>query len=251
MNKERFVEQRLSHTGHYRLVWLFQRIGKINLQRRCGRDEQKEQWLAFAIIIIGIIMLLNQHINLLTAAALILLTIGMVQVRKGDTHKGHRYLAIGGCLLLLGNLMIVFLIVLASLAYFYSKTKDASAWRCHAQTEFLARYYWDQVPWTLRSMSLWHAIGEVNADLSLSIPEEKQTIILLQGVMGNVRLTLPEDYGVEIEASVMFGRISLNGEKDSGMMNKLIWRTPGYETSEHKAKFVISYIVGDLSIRNP
>ncbi|MBY0220451.1 cell wall-active antibiotics response protein LiaF [Paenibacillus illinoisensis] len=213
---------------------------------------KKEQWLAFAIIIIGIIMLLNQHINLLTAAALILLTIGMVQVRKGDTHKGHRYLAIGGCLLLLGNLMIVFLIVLASLAYFYSKNKKM---HLHGDVmrkqNFLARYYWDQVPWTLRSMSLWHAIGEVNADLSLSIPEEKQTIILLQGVMGNVRLTLPEDYGVEIEASVMFGRISLNGEKDSGMMNKLIWRTPGYETSEHKAKFVISYIVGDLSIRNP
>ncbi|MBE7682748.1 cell wall-active antibiotics response protein LiaF [Paenibacillus sp. P13VS] len=213
---------------------------------------KKEQWLAFAIIIIGIIMLLNQHINLLTAAALILLTIGMVQVRKGDTHKGHRYLAIGGCLLLLGNLMIVFLIVLASLAYFYSKNKKM---HLHGDVmrkqNFLARYYWDQVPWTLRSMSLWHAIGEVNADLSLSIPEEKQTIVLLQGVMGNVRLTLPEDYGVEIEASVMFGRISLNGEKDSGMMNKLIWRTPGYETSEHKAKFVISYIVGDLSILNP
>ncbi|MGG4482586.1 cell wall-active antibiotics response protein LiaF [Paenibacillus illinoisensis] len=213
---------------------------------------KKEQWLAFAIIIIGIIMLLNQHINLLTAAALILLTIGMVQVRKGDTHKGHRYLAIGGCLLLLGNLMIVFLIVLASLAYFYSKNKKM---HLHGDVmrkqNFLARYYWDQVPWTLRSMSLWHAIGEVNADLSLSIPEEKQTIVLLQGVMGNVRLTLPEDYGVEIEASVMFGRISLNGEKDSGMMNKLIWRTPGYETSEHKAKFVISYIVGDLSIHNP
>ncbi|MGF9700132.1 cell wall-active antibiotics response protein LiaF [Paenibacillus sp. MABNR03] len=213
---------------------------------------KKEQWLAFAIIIIGVVMLLNQHINLLTAAALILLTIGMVQIRKGDTHKGYRYLAIGGCLLLLGNLMIVFLIVLASLAYFYSKNKKI---HLHGDVmrkqNFMARYYWDQGPWTLRSMSLWHALGEINADLSLSIPEEKQTIVLLQGVMGNVRLTLPEDYGVEIEASVLFGRINLNGEKDSGMMNKLIWRTPGYETSEHKAKFVISYIVGDLSISNP
>ncbi len=69
--------------------------------------------------------------------------------------------------------------------------------------------------------------------------------------MGNVRLTLPEDYGVEIEAFVLFGRVNLNGEQDSGMMNKIIWRTPGYESSEHKAKFVISYIVGDLSISNP
>ncbi|WP_458124069.1 cell wall-active antibiotics response protein LiaF [Paenibacillus sp. Z3-2] len=212
----------------------------------------KSKWLAVVIIIIGTFMLLNQNINLLTAAALILLTIGMLQVRKGDTHKGYRYLGIGAALLLLDNLMIVFLIVLASLAYFYSKNKkiylDDGVMKKH---NFMARYYWDQPSWTLRSMSLWHAMGEVNADLSLSIPEEKQTIVLLQGVMGNVRLTLPEDYGVEIEASVLFGRINLLGEQDSGMMNKLVWRTPGYESSEHKAKFVISYIVGDLSISNP
>jgi len=91
----------------------------------------------------------------------------------------------------------------------------------------------------------------IDVSVSVSIPEEKQTIVLLQGVMGNVRLTLPEDYGVEIEASVLFGRINLLGEQDSGMMNKLVWRTPGYESSEHKAKFVISYIVGDLNISNP
>lgn len=68
--------------------------------------------------------------------------------------------------------------------------------------------------------------------------------------MGNVCLILFEDYGVEIEVLVMFGWISLNGEKDSGMMNKLIWRMFGYEISEYKVKFVIFYIVGDLSICN-
>ncbi|MBB6020925.1 lia operon protein LiaF [Paenibacillus sp. JGP012] len=213
---------------------------------------RKSQWLAIIIIIVGMLMLFNRHMNLLTAAALILLTVGMLQIRKGDTHKGYRYLGIGAALLLLDNLMIVFLIVLASLAYFYSKNKKIHfhdyVWK---KQNFMARYYWDQSSWRLRSMSLWHAIGEVNADLSLSIPEEKQTIVLLQGVMGNVRLTLPEDYGVEIEASVLFGRINLLGEQDSGMMNKLVWRTPGYESSEHKVKFVISYIVGDLNIRNP
>ncbi|OPG96730.1 hypothetical protein B2I21_19630 [Chryseobacterium mucoviscidosis] len=213
---------------------------------------KKGQWLAVVIIVIGMFMLLNRNINLLTVAALILLTIGMVQVRKGDTHKGYRCLGIGAALLLLDNLMIVFLMVLASLAYFYSKNKKIHLHgNVMRKQNFMARYYWDQTPWTLRSMSLWHALGEVNADLSLSIPEEKQTIVLLQGVMGNVRLTLPEDYGVEIEATVLFGRISVNGEQDSGMMNKLVWRTPGYESSEHKAKFVISYIVGDLNISNP
>ncbi|MGQ8874235.1 cell wall-active antibiotics response protein LiaF [Paenibacillus sp. TSA_86.1] len=213
---------------------------------------KRSHWLAVIIVIVGFLMLFNRNMNLLTAAALILLTVGMLQIRKGETRKGYRYLGIGAALLLLDNLMIVFLIVLASLAYFYSKNK-----KIHLHDDvmkkqnFMARYYWDQSSWRLRSMSLWHAIGEVNADLSLSIPEEKQTIVLLQGVMGNVHLILPEDYGVEIEASVLFGRINLLGEQDSGMMNQLIWRTPGYESSEHKVKFVISYIVGDLNIHNP
>ncbi|CAI6083479.1 hypothetical protein PAECIP112173_03928 [Paenibacillus sp. JJ-100] len=213
---------------------------------------KRNQWFAVIIIVIGCLMLFNRSMNLLTAAALILLTVGMLQVRKGETKKGYRYLGVGAALLLLDNLMIVFLIVLASLAYFYSKNQ-----KIHLHDDvmkkqnFMARYYWDQSSWRLRSMSLWHAIGEVNADLSLSIPEEKQTIVLLQGVMGNVRLTLPEHYGVEIEASVLFGRINLLGEQDSGMMNRLVWRTPGYESSEHKVKFVISYIVGDLNIYNP
>lgn len=213
---------------------------------------KKNQWLAVLIIVIGVLMLLNQNMNFLTLAALILLTYGMVQVQKGATRKGYRCLGIGAALLLLDNLMIVFLIVLASLAFFYSKTKKIHLnENVMRRQNFLARYYWDQQAWRLQSMSLWHAMGEVNADLSLSIPEEKQNIVLLQGVMGNVRLTLPEDYGVEIEAFVLFGRVNLNGEQDSGMMNKIIWRTPGYESSEHKAKFVISYIVGDLSISNP
>ena len=213
---------------------------------------KKSHWIAVIIIVVGFLMLFNRNMNLLTAAALILLTVGMLQIRKGETKKGYRYLGVGAALLLLDNLMIVFLIVLASLAYFYSKNK-----KIHLHDDvmkkqnFMARYYWDQPSWRLRSMSLWHAIGEVNADLSLSIPEEKQTIVLLQGVMGNVRLTLPEDYGVEIEASVLFGRINLLGEQDSGMMNRLVWRTPGYESSEYKVKFVISYIVGDLNIHNP
>ncbi|WP_145415170.1 cell wall-active antibiotics response protein LiaF [Paenibacillus xylanexedens] len=213
---------------------------------------KKSHWIAVIIIVVGFLMLFNRNMNLLTAAALILLTVGMLQIRKGETKKGYRYLGVGAALLLLDNLMIVFIIVLASLAYFYSKNK-----KIHLHDDvmkkqnFMARYYWDQSSWRLRSMSLWHAIGEVNADLSLSIPEEKQTIVLLQGVMGNVRLTLPEDYGVEIEASVLFGRINLLGEQDSGMMNRLVWRTPGYESSEYKVKFVISYIVGDLNIHNP
>ena len=55
-----------------------------------------------------VLMLFNRNMNLLTAAALILLTVGMLQIRKGETKKGYRYLGVGAALLLLDNLMIVF-----------------------------------------------------------------------------------------------------------------------------------------------
>lgn len=101
----------------------------------------------------------------------------------------------------------------------------------------------------LRNTSIWHVIGEVDADLSLAIPETKETVVYLQGVMGDIDLSIPEDYGVEIEAFVLLGKQQFGNDQKGGAMNRLVYRTPGYENSEYKAKFVISYLIGDLNVR--
>lgn len=61
---------------------------------------KRSHWIAVIIIVVGFLMLFNRNMNLLTVAALVLLTLGMLQVRKGETHKGYRYLGVGGALFL-------------------------------------------------------------------------------------------------------------------------------------------------------
>ena len=40
-------------------------------------------------------------------------------------------------------------------------------------------------------MSFWHAIGEIRMDMSLAVPEDKETTIVLQGLVGDLDLIVP------------------------------------------------------------
>jgi len=72
---------------------------------------------------------------------------------------------------------------------------------------------------------------------------------MFQGIVGDVDLVIPEDYGVEIEAFVLFGQIDFSHDKETGMLNRLYWKSPNYETRDQKVKIIISYLVGDVDIR--
>ncbi|MOA67584.1 hypothetical protein D3C78_1948280 [compost metagenome] len=60
---------------------------------------------------------------------------------------------------------------------------------------------------------------------------------------------IPDDYGVEIEAFVMFGQIDFDPHKETGIMNRLYWKSPNYDQREQKVKIIISYLIGDVDIR--
>ena len=60
---------------------------------------------------------------------------------------------------------------------------------------------------------------------------------------------IPDYYGVEIEASILFGSIHMDDRKETGILNRVRYKSPNYETSEYKVKFIVSYLGGDLNIR--
>ncbi len=104
-------------------------------------------------------------------------------------------------------------------------------------------------PWILRNSSTWYIIGETYIDLSLAILEQKETTVILQGVVGDVDIKVPDDIGVAVTASISFGQIQVANERESGVMNKLVWQSPNYELCDHRVKLVLSYIVGDIKIK--
>nr|WP_255570880.1 cell wall-active antibiotics response protein LiaF [Cohnella sp. CFH 77786] len=107
----------------------------------------------------------------------------------------------------------------------------------------------DEQSWVLQSMSFWQAVGEIRMDMTLAIPEEKETTIVLQGLVGDVDLTVPEDYGLQVEASVFVGQIGYKQSRDGGMLHRLSWRSPDYDSREYRLKLQLFYLVGDIKIR--
>ena len=51
------------------------------------------------------------------------------------------------------------------------------------------------------------------------------------------------------EASILFGSIHMDDRKETGILNRVRYKSPNYETSEYKVKFIVSYLGGDLNIR--
>ncbi|SFS92411.1 cell wall-active antibiotics response protein LiaF [Paenibacillus sp. 453mf] len=210
----------------------------------------RKQFFAILAIGIGLLMLLGDFISFFTIVALLLLIYGYFKFQSGNAKKGRTYLGVGAAILILDNLIFVVGVTLISLGVFYWKGRKVQPREGYIINQnFMSNFAWDEEPWMLRNTSIWHVIGEVDADLSLAIPETKETVVYLQGVMGDIDLSIPEDYGVEIEAFVLLGKQQFGNDQKGGAMNRLVYRTPGYENSEYKAKFVISYLIGDLNVR--
>ncbi|MBO2943916.1 cell wall-active antibiotics response protein [Paenibacillus sp. F411] len=211
---------------------------------------EKNSGIAFVLIGLGIFLLFGKWIGFFTVVALLLVAAGIQQIRVGWPKRGYVLLGVGSVMLLLDHLMLVIGIGLISLGFFYGKVKKAHRNdRFHQQQTFMSNFDWDRAPWVMQSLSVWHVLGEADVDLSLALPEEKETVLMFHGLLGDIDIVIPEYYGVEIEAFILFGSIDTSLKRETGIMNRLNWKSPNYETSEYKVKFIVFYLGGDLSIR--
>ncbi|MGE7827726.1 cell wall-active antibiotics response protein LiaF [Paenibacillus sp. NPDC093718] len=210
----------------------------------------RNRWIAVGLIILGFIMLFGRWFGFFTIVALLLMFAGVLQIKHGHVKKGYILLGVGAVLLLLEHLMLIIGISLISLGIFYGKSKRAHTTTKYIQKQnFMSNFDWDRAPWVMRSLSVWHVLGEADVDLSLALPEERQTVLMFHGMLGDIDLMIPDYYGVEIEASILFGSIHMDDRKETGILNRVRYKSPNYETSEYKVKFIVSYLGGDLNIR--
>lgn len=206
--------------------------------------------IALVLIGAGIFLLADNHWSFLTVVALFLLLMGVHKVRSDSERKGYVLMAIGLLLLVGGHLPLIIAIILISLGFFYRKTRRMHREARHLQKKSLIESIrWGRDPWILRSMSIWNVLGELQMDLTYAIPEQKETTIVLQGVIADVDLIVPEDMGLSVTASVMFGQTSVGFDKEAGVLNKMVWQSPNYWTADRQVKLEISYIVADIDIK--
>lgn len=213
--------------------------------------DTRKRFLAIGLIGLGVMMIFGKWLGFFTIVALIIIGYGVYKVRQGEEVKtGYILLAVGGVMILLDHFMLMIAILMISLGFYYAKIRKTQPEGNHVQKQNItSNIHWDRDPWILRNTSMWHVIGELDIDLSLAIEESESNILMFHGIVGDIDLIVPEDYGVDIEAFVLFGQIDFDQDKESGMLNRLYWKSPNYNTSEFKVKIIISYLVGDVDIR--
>lgn len=212
--------------------------------------ENRNRNTALVFIAAGLFLLFGNLIGFFTVAAIIIIWLAIYKIRVGEAKKGYMLLAIGGIMLLNDHLAIIIAIILISLGYYYIKSKKLYSGENYLQKQsLLESIKWNKDPWVLRNMGVWCVIGEINMDMSIALAEKGETLIILQGVIGDIDIIVPEDLGISVDASVLFGQIDVGDQKEIGVLNKIVWQSSGYESSENKVKIVLSYLVGDIDIK--
>ncbi|MDU4697851.1 MULTISPECIES: cell wall-active antibiotics response protein LiaF [Paenibacillus] len=213
--------------------------------------ETRKRFLAIGLIGFGVLLIFGKWLSFFTIVAFLFLGFGIYKIRQGEQVKtGYIFMAIGGGMILLDHFMLVLAILMISLGYYYARIRKTQPQGNYVQKQNItSSIRWDRDPWSLRNTSMWHVLGELDIDLSLAMAEGGHNVLMFQGIVGDVDLVIPEDYGVEIEAFVLFGQIDFSQDKETGMLNRLYWKSPNYEFRDQKVKIIISYLVGDVDIR--
>ncbi|MNN25302.1 hypothetical protein D3C81_1387720 [compost metagenome] len=213
--------------------------------------DRRKRFLAIGLIGLGILLIFGKWMSFITIVALGIIAYGIYKIRNGEeVRTGYILLAVGGGLILLEHFMLVVAILMISLGFYYAKIRKTQPEGNYTQRQNItSSIHWDLDPWSLRNTSMWHIFGEIDIDLSLAMVEDSNNVLMFQGIVGDIDLVVPEDYGVEIEAFVMFGQIDFEPDREKGMLNKLYWKSPNYDDREQKVKIIISYVIGDVDIR--
>ena len=204
---------------------------------------------AILFIAAGLYLALGAVAGYTTVNAAVLLLLGIERYRNDRSKLSILVIAVSTLVLIINQFALFTIVVLISLGAYYFRARPSAFGTHVSKHRVFLNMRLDEQSWVLQSMSFWHAVGEIRMDMSLAVPEDKETTIVLQGLVGDLDLIVPDDYGIQVDASVLLGQISFRQVKEGGMFHRLSWRSPNYEECEQKLKLQLFYLVGDIKIR--
>ena len=94
-----------------------------------------------------------------------------------------------------------------------------------------------------------HIFGSLTVDLrGVEFPEGR-TDLDISTVFGSVVVRLPEDLGVRVEASAVFGSAEVFGSEISGVADERTFTTPGYSSASRRLSIDLSTVFGSAEVR--
>lgn len=101
---------------------------------------------------------------------------------------------------------------------------------------------------TFRGGSMKTVIGDIHLNLSEIDTTAGEKAIDISGVVGDVHVTLPNEFVYRIRGNSIIGDISLVGEKTGGMFRHLNFRSENYSSGDKQLNINISLVIGDIHV---
>jgi lia operon protein LiaF len=102
--------------------------------------------------------------------------------------------------------------------------------------------------WSLEPMNLHNSIGDYFIDFSKAYIPEKETSIAVHSWIGDVKMIVPDDVPVKVEAKVKIGDIRIFDLRSSDINRQLLFETPGYNEAIKKLNITIDLKIGSVRI---
>lgn len=102
----------------------------------------------------------------------------------------------------------------------------------------------------LKDLSIQQAIGDVKIDLTKAIVQEGETVIIINGWVGDIDIYVPYDLPVIVDASVFFGELEIFDKHETGMNRHITIKSTQYDEAAKKVKIILSLFVGDIDVRH-
>jgi lia operon protein LiaF len=94
-------------------------------------------------------------------------------------------------------------------------------------------------------------IGDTLLDFSTMNLEAGLTDYRLNGFVGDIKVIVPENVGVNLRSNCFVSEFKLFGEEMSNVMAPGEYTTPGYSTAEKKVDLTVNYFVVNVKLVRP
>jgi len=103
--------------------------------------------------------------------------------------------------------------------------------------------------WQLDDLQIWHGIGESTINLSSAIIPEREVIIELTGIVGEVKVLVPQDLAIKVNVDVSVGEVTVFNHNQSGTSRFISYVSEDYDQVVRKVNLLISLKVGEIKVK--
>jgi len=103
--------------------------------------------------------------------------------------------------------------------------------------------------WQLDDLQIWHGIGESTLNLSTAIIPEREVIIELTGLIGEVTVIVPQDLAIKINVDVDVGEVTVFNHNQTGTSRFISYMSEDYDQATRKVNLLVALKVGEVTVK--